>query len=92
MTFFHFTGRATLRRLHQAVQRNILQQHQKRYGSSKEPFTRNQNTTQGKQQSKQWWTIPGPGWAWIEPLAAPLRGYGNMQRRSPILTQLESTL
>lgn len=37
-------------------------------------------------------TIPGAGWAWIEPLKAPFLAYGRMQNRSPIMTQLSSTL
>lgn len=37
-------------------------------------------------------TIPGAGWAWIEPLKVPFYAYGKMQHRSPYLTQLSSTL
>ncbi|KAG8629038.1 hypothetical protein KVT40_002903 [Elsinoe batatas] len=37
-------------------------------------------------------TIPGPSWAWIEPLAVPFRAYGRMQNRSPYMTQLSSSL
>ena len=37
-------------------------------------------------------TIPGAGWAWIEPLKTPFYAYGKMQHRSPYLTQLSSTL
>ena len=37
-------------------------------------------------------SIPGPSWAWIEPLAAPFRAYGRMQSRSPYMTQLSSSL
>lgn len=37
-------------------------------------------------------TIPGPGWAWVEPLKVPFYAYGKMQHRSPYLTQLSSTL
>ncbi|TKA30430.1 hypothetical protein B0A50_02657 [Salinomyces thailandicus] len=91
MSFPLFSGRSALRRLHQTVRRNISRRHQARFESSKQTFTGNGGAEAGKQQSKQW-TIPGPGWGWIEPLGAPLRAYGNMQKRSPILTQLESTL
>ncbi|KAF1356324.1 hypothetical protein BDV97DRAFT_279993, partial [Delphinella strobiligena] len=31
-------------------------------------------------------------WAWIEPLKTPFYAYGKMQHRSPLLTQLSSTL
>ncbi|KAF2151157.1 hypothetical protein K461DRAFT_227905 [Myriangium duriaei CBS 260.36] len=37
-------------------------------------------------------SIPGPSWAWVEPLAAPFRAYGRMQSRSPYMTQLSSSL
>ncbi|KAF4551465.1 Mpv17/PMP22-like protein 3 [Elsinoe fawcettii] len=37
-------------------------------------------------------TIPGPSWAWIEPLAQPFRAYGRAQTRSPYITQLSSSL
>lgn len=94
MSFLSFGSRPTLRRLHQTAQRNIFRQHQSRFESSKQgnnAFTGNDAASVGKQQSKQW-TIPGPAWAWIEPLGAPFRGYGKMQKRSPLLTQLESSL
>ncbi|KAK5137961.1 hypothetical protein LTR08_005758 [Meristemomyces frigidus] len=91
MTFF-FAGRFTLRRLHQTVHRNISRQHQARYESSKQSPNPARNGKTSANEAPKQRTIPGPAWAWIEPLAIPLKAYGNMQKRSPILTQLESTL
>ncbi|KAK4548863.1 hypothetical protein LTR36_008636 [Oleoguttula mirabilis] len=89
MSFLSFAGRSTVRRLQQTVQRNISRQHQARHESSKQPPNA---STSASQQAPPQRTIPGPAWAWIEPLVAPMRGYGNMQKRRPLLTQLESTL
>jgi len=37
-------------------------------------------------------TIPGPSWAWVEPLTAPYRFYSRSQARRPYLTQFISSL
>ncbi|KAK5124374.1 hypothetical protein LTR85_001591 [Meristemomyces frigidus] len=89
MSFLSFAGRSTVRRLQQTVQRNISRQHQARYESSKPPPN---SATPASRWAALQRTIPGPAWAWIEPLAAPMRAYGNMQKRRPLLVQLESTL
>ena len=98
---FHFlAGRSSLHRLHQTVQRNILRNHQARYESTKSqsPSSRNastsapSNTTAPPSAGQQQRTIPGPSWAWIDPFMRPFRAYGRMQKRSPLMVQLESTL
>jgi len=38
------------------------------------------------------WLLPAQAQAWVEPFMIPFRGYANMQKRSPLLTQLESSL
>lgn len=80
MTAF-FTNRATLNRLHQTVQRNLLRNHQARYES-----TSNKASTPPPGR-----TIPTQN-SWIDPFLRPFRAYGRMQRRSPLTTQFESTL
>ena len=93
MTFLPFTGRSTIRRLHQTVQRNISRQHQARHESTRHNSDRNTSSYSNPQPTERLQrTIPGPAWAWIEPLTTPFRGYSKMQKRSPLLTQLESTL
>jgi protein Mpv17 len=93
MVFLPFATRLTTRRLHQTVQRNILRQHQARYESngsqtSNTSSTSSQTTTSTPPPPRGP-TIPGPTWAWITP---PIRGYNAMQKRSPLLTQLEASL
>ncbi|KAH9845794.1 putative peroxisomal membrane protein PXMP2 4 family protein [Teratosphaeria destructans] len=87
-------GRSTIRRLQERVHRSIVRRHQARYECGK---TNGSPSTDAKAPKppppgSTYRTIPGPAWAWIEPLAKPLRGYGNMQKRSPLLTQWESSL
>lgn len=65
---------------------NLLTQRILRRHNSSAPKS-NQPTSPPKSHS-----IPGPSWAWIEPLAAPFRAYGRMQARSPYMTQLSSSL
>lgn len=85
-----FAGRSTIHRLHQKVHRNLLKTHQARYESTKP------NTTTipppPPPPPPQQRTIPGPTWAWIDPLMRPFRAYAGMQRRSPLMTQWESAL
>lgn len=81
MTLPFFAGRSTLRRLHQTAQRNIFQRHSLRRESSKPPPTPESASYLSPRQ-----------WAFIDPLLIPFRGYGNMQKRRPLLTQFESTL
>ena len=61
-----------------------------------QPLRRQSTKTETKSQtartSNDSNTIPGAGWAWIEPLKTPFYAYGKMQHRSPYLTQLSSTL
>lgn len=89
MTIPLFASRLTLRRLHHAAERNILHRHhQTRFGSTKPPP--NHGSTPPTRPLP--FTIPGPGWGWINPLATPFRAYSGMQKRRPLLTQWESTL
>jgi len=92
MTLLGFAGRRELRQLHQNVQRNISRRHQQqaRYESSKpsSPPPPPHNASAAPKQI----TIPGPAWAWIEPISRPFRAYGSMQKRSPLLTQFSSSL
>lgn len=85
-------GRITLRRLHQTANRNILRQHQTRFDSTKQSNSARNGSTSSTSQVPPQRTIPGPTWAWIEPLTTPFRAYGAMQKRSPLLTQFESAL
>jgi len=94
MTVSFLFGRSTIHRLHQQVNRNIFRNHQARHESTKSQQAPpnsssgpNASSTHPKQR-----TIPGPAWAWIDPFMRPLRAYGRMQSRSPLTTQLESTL
>lgn len=83
-------GRSTLHHLHQTVQRNLSRT--QRNQSTNKPPSSSSNTSQ-QQQPQNWWrTIPLPSTAWLEPVKPPFRAYGRMQARSPILTQLCSTL
>jgi protein Mpv17 len=94
MSALNFAGRSTLRRLHQTVQRNILRDHHARFQSSNSSTSkgsRNASSLANDAKSKGW-TIPGPGWAFVEPILGPFRAYGRMQQRSPLLTQFESSL
>ncbi|KAF7190801.1 Protein SYM1 [Pseudocercospora fuligena] len=92
-------GRSTLRRLHQTVQRNLNHypaKHSKRWESSKPPNTPNRNASPtanaSSKQAAATEVFGGAYWAWVEPIKIPFRGYSNMQQRSPLLTQWESTL
>lgn len=68
-----------------------LQQHRSfppiRFSSTAQHTIKTVNSSAAKPKS-----IPGPSWAWIEPLAGPFRAYGRMQARSPYVTQLWSAL
>lgn len=92
MSALNFAGRSTLRQLHQSVQRNILRRHQARYESSKP------NTQKGSRNASSLATragrflLPASAQAWVEPFMRPFQGYAAMQRRSPLLTQFESSL
>jgi hypothetical protein len=89
MTFAFFAGRSTIRRLHQTVQRNISRRHQ----SNVQHDAPKPNEPAGKSKNgidKKGFT--GSYWAWVEPIKIPFRGYENMQQRSPLLTQFESSL
>ncbi|KAK5168722.1 uncharacterized protein LTR77_006031 [Saxophila tyrrhenica] len=102
MTVHFLFGRSTLSRLHAQVNRNILRNHHARHestkaspgtngsanGSSSSSSTSSNAANAGQRQH----TIPGPSWAWIDPFMRPLRAYGRMQNRSPLTTQLESSL
>ncbi|KAK3672179.1 hypothetical protein LTR78_007932 [Recurvomyces mirabilis] len=86
MTVSSFATRvSTLRRLHQAANRNLSRSTRRYESSHTTSSTRNTSTPPGR-------TIPGPSWAWVEPLATPFRAYGAMQRRSPLMTQFSSSL
>ncbi|KYG44829.1 hypothetical protein M433DRAFT_155185 [Acidomyces richmondensis BFW] len=85
MTVLSFASRSTIRRLESIVHRSILRQHQARYKNSNSNATPSEQLRAGR-------TIPGTGWAWIDSLSTPVRAYGAMQKRSPLLTQLESTM
>ncbi|KAK5115738.1 hypothetical protein LTR62_000827 [Meristemomyces frigidus] len=82
MSIPSFANRMTLRRLHQTINRNISHTARR---TENPHSTRNATSNPGR-------TIPGPSWAWIEPLATPWRAYGAMQRRSPLITQFSSSL
>lgn len=92
MSALNFTARSTVNRLHQTVQRNICRKYNARFQSSNSNGSRgsrNASYLAGEQKQR---TIPGPAWAWIEPAMGPFRAYGRMQKRSPLLTQFESSL
>ena len=99
MSTIIFAGRSQIHQLRHTltVQRNQLLRTTKRPSSSpsKPPTSSPSPTTPPKnaipQQQKRT-MIPGPAWAWIEPLATPFYAYGRMQARSPLLTQLLSSL
>jgi len=85
MNVLSFAGRRTIRRLETTVHRNILRQHRARCKATDSNVTPSEQLRAGR-------TIPGSGWAWIDSLSTPVRAYGAMQKRSPLLTQLESTM
>lgn len=92
MSALPFAGRSTVNRLHQTVQRNICRRYNARFQSSNSngsKGSRNASYLAGEQKQR---TIPGPAWAWIEPAMRPFQAYGRMQKRSPLLTQFESSL
>ena len=96
MTVYFFAGRSTIQRLHAKVQRNILRNHQARYESTKQSTQTARNGSNGTfsdnpSQPPQQRTIP-TAFSWIDPFMRPLRAYGRMQQRSPLTTQVESTL
>ena len=100
MSLLAFAGRSRLQplRQHLTVQRKQLSNPPSKRPSSSSskpeppasPSSKENGTAAGQQQTYR--TIPGPSWAWIEPLTAPFRAYGRMQARSPLRTQLSSTL
>jgi len=92
MSALNFAARSTVNRLHQAVQRKICRRYNARFQSSNSngsKRSRNASYLAGEQKQR---TIPGPAWAWIEPAMRPFKAYGRMQKRSPLLTQFESSL
>ncbi|SMQ51632.1 unnamed protein product [Zymoseptoria tritici ST99CH_3D7] len=94
MTFAFFAGRSSLRKLHHTVQRNINRQHKRNVqhetSKSNEPPSTSKSKSRNEVPSKAFFT--GSYWAWIEPIKIPFRGYENMQQRSPLMTQFESSL
>ena len=96
MTVSFLAGRSTIQRLHLKVERNILRNHHARYESTKQSTQTSRNASNkpfsdnASQPPKQR-TIP-TAWSWIDPFLRPFRAYGRMQQRSPLTTQLESTL
>jgi len=88
-----FAGRSRFQYLRRqlTVQRTQLRQSTKRHNSSKPPTEPAQPPPKDAPAQPNR-SIPGAGWAWIEPLTVPFRAYGRMQHRSPLLTQLSSTL
>lgn len=97
MSTFILAGRSTPHQLplRPTVQRNVLRirqrQRQRQRNYSTKPPERPQ-PDHGSQNGTLRQTIPGPAWAWVEPLAKPFRAYGRMQQRSPYMTQLSSSL
>ncbi|GAB7351597.1 hypothetical protein MBLNU459_g2218t1 [Dothideomycetes sp. NU459] len=84
MSVITSAGRSsTVSRLRTTVQRRLPFRQQRRCESTKPSASGNAPPSR---------TIPGAGWAWIEPLKAPFLAYGRMQHRSPYITQLSSTL
>lgn len=92
MSALNFAGRSTLRQLHQSVQRNILRRHQARYESSQQTPKKGSRNVSSFSKSAGDWLLPAQAQAWVEPFMKPFHGYANMQKRSPLLTQLESSL
>jgi hypothetical protein len=97
MSFQYFAGRSTLRRLHQTVQQNISRQHRLnvRHESSKSHTTSLPNTSAGggnAGNAGKSAEFTGSYWAWFEPIKVPFRTYGTMQKRSPLMTQLDTSL
>lgn len=92
-------GRSTLRRLHQTVQQNIIRQHRinvrrESTKSTKSASARNASTVAGNSSAgaTEGQGFTGAYWTWFEPVKVPFRTYSNMQKRSPYLTQWETTL
>lgn len=97
MTVFAFAGRSSshMTTIRTTVQRRLLQplrQPHKRHGSSNANANANANSTTNANPSQGSTTIPVAGWGWIEPVKAPFLAYSRMNRRSPNMTQLSSTL
>jgi protein Mpv17 len=92
MSALNFAGRSTLRQLHQSVQRNILRRHQARYESSNSNLKKGSQHASSTANSASRWLLPAQAQAWVEPFMRPFYGYAAMQKRSPLLTQLESSL
>jgi hypothetical protein len=98
MSFQYFAGRATLRRLHQTVQQNIFRRHRLNF---RHESTKSNTTTSPPNASAGGSTAGSAGksaeftgsyWAWFEPIKVPFRTYSAMQKRSPLMTQLDTTL
>jgi protein Mpv17 len=92
MSALNIAGRSTLRQLHQSVQRNILRQHHARYESSNSNPKKGSRNVSSIANSASRWLLPAQAQAWVEPFMRPFHGYAAMQKRSPLLTQLESSL
>jgi protein Mpv17 len=92
MSALNISGRSTLRQLHQNVQRNILRRHQARYESSTPTPKKGSRNVSSLANSASRWLLPAQAQAWVEPFMRPFHGYAAMQKRSPLLTQLESSL
>ena len=92
MSALNISGRSTLRQLHQSVQRNILRRHQARYESSTPNTKKGSRNVSSIANSASRWLLPAQAQAWVEPFMRPFHGYAAMQKRSPLLTQLESSL
>lgn len=96
MSVIAFAGRSSSQvstSIRSTVQRHTrnFQRHSKRYESTNTTYTKS-TRPQASSDASTTNTIPGAGWAWIEPLKTPFYAYGKMQSRSPLLTQLSSTL
>ena len=92
MSALNVSGRSTLRQLHQSVQRNILRRHQARYESSKPNAKKGSRNVSSLANGASRWVLPSQAQAWVEPFMKPFHGYAAMQKRSPLLAQLESSL
>lgn len=92
MSALNISGRSTLRQLHQSVQRNILRRHQARYESSTPNPKKGSRNASSLADGASRWVLPAQAQAWVEPFMRPFHGYAAMQKRSPLLTQLESSL
>jgi protein Mpv17 len=92
MNALNVAGRSTLRQLHQSAARNILRRHQARYESSTPNPKKGSRNVFSLANSATRWLLPAQAQAWVEPFMRPFHGYAAMQKRSPLLTQLESSL